>query len=159
MSKTAYVAFGSNIGSCAENIDEAVRAFTLVPGVKVENVSPYFITRPCGCAGQNNFVNACARLLCDISPEALLGVCLGIEGAMGRVRNVKNGPRLIDIDLIIYENEKRNSDELTLPHPRFSERDFVLLPLIEAARAEDKKYFSYLLEKIPLSDRYTEKRL
>jgi 2-amino-4-hydroxy-6-hydroxymethyldihydropteridine diphosphokinase len=68
-----------------------------------------------------------------LSPEALLGVCLGVEAGMGRVRQIRNGPRVIDIDLLLYEGETRNTRELILPHPRMLERTFVLEPLSELA--------------------------
>ena len=61
----------------------------------------------------------------------MLGVCLGIEAGFGRVREIKNGPRILDLDLILAENEKIDSENLTVPHPRFNERRFVLIPLLE----------------------------
>lgn len=159
MSKTAFLAFGSNVGKASDNINAAIKALGSVPDVSVEKVSSYFITKPWGYKNQNDFVNACARLKVNISPEALLGVCLGIEAAMGRERKNKNGPRIIDIDLIIYEDAVRNTSELTLPHPRYSERDFVLVPLMEVAQEDMKKAFKVLLDKIENGDRYIIKRL
>ena len=134
MGKTAYVALGSNMGNGEENIRSAAKALELVPGVTVEELSPVYETKPWGYEAQHNFTNACARLSVEISPEALLGVCLGIEAGMGRIREFRNGPRIIDIDLIIYEGEERNSDELKLPHPGMKDRDFVLVPLSNVAK-------------------------
>lgn len=133
MGKTAYVAFGSNIGDAKENIRDAVRALDSVPGVRVECVSDFYETKPWGYESQQNFVNACARLSTDVTSFTLLGVCLGIEAGIGRERLIKNGPRIIDIDLLIYENETVNTEELVLPHPRMFERDFVLVPLKDVA--------------------------
>ncbi len=133
MSKTAYIALGSNMGNGEENIKEALKALSLVPGIKVVASSPVYETKPWGYEAQHNFTNAAARLLVEISPETLLGVCLGVEAGMGRIRKFTNGPRIIDIDLIMYENETRNTKELILPHPRMNERDFVLIPLIDVA--------------------------
>ena len=138
MSKTAYVALGSNMGNGKENIDAAVEALKLVPGVSVEAASPVYETKPWGFEAQHNFTNSCVRLSVDISPEALLGVCLGIEAGMGRIRKFRNGPRIIDIDLIIYEDEVRNTAELVLPHPGMNERDFVLVPLLDVAEESIK---------------------
>ncbi len=138
MSKTAYVALGSNMGNGAENINAALDALNLVPGIRVEAASPVYETKPWGFEAQHNFSNSCARLAVDISPEALLGVCLGIEAGMGRIRQFRNGPRIIDIDLIIYENEVRNTSELVLPHPRLTDRDFVLVPLADVAQESIK---------------------
>lgn len=133
MGKTAYVALGSNMGDARENINRAVAALDSVPGIRVEKVSSMYETKPWGYESQNNFINACVRLDTDISPEALLGVCLGIEAGIGRVRNIKNGPRVIDIDVLIYKGQQRNTKELMLPHPRMDERDFVLVPLSDVA--------------------------
>ena len=138
MSNTAYVALGSNMGNGEENIAAALEALNLVPGVTVEEASPVYETKPWGFEAQHNFTNSCARLRVDISPEALLGVCLGIEAGMGRIRKFRNGPRIIDIDLIIYDNEVRNSSELVLPHPGMKDRDFVLVPLLDVAEESIK---------------------
>lgn len=139
MAETAYVALGSNIGDGRKNIEDAIKALDSVPGLSVESVSPMYVTKPWGYTEQDDFVNACARVDADISPEALLGVCLGIEAGMGRVRKFTNGPRIIDIDVLLYGNEKRNTKELILPHPRMYERDFVLIPLFDVAGDEIKK--------------------
>lgn len=129
MLKKAYLAFGSNIGNGKENVCEAYASLTLAPGVFPKKLSKMFITKPWGYADQPDFTNACCEIETSLSPEALLGVCLGIEAAMGRKRIIKNGPRIIDIDLILYEGETRNTAELILPHPRYKERLFVLEPL------------------------------
>ena len=129
MSKTAYLAFGSNIGNGEARIREAYKALGRVPGVFPVKLSGMYITKPWGYADQPDFTNACCEIRTDLSPEALLGVCLGIEAGMGRVRRFKNGPRVIDIDLLMYEGERRDTEELRLPHPGMLERTFVLLPL------------------------------
>ena len=131
MVKTAYVALGSNMGDGAAHLDEALYALDLVPGVRVMKISGYYVTRPWGVTEQPCFVNACCAVETSLSPEALLGVCLGIEAGMGRRRTVKNGPRVIDLDLLTYEGETRNTEELILPHPRMAEREFVLRPLLD----------------------------
>ena len=150
MSKTAYVALGSNIGGGEENIKNAITALGLVPGVTVEKLSPVYETTPWGYEAQHNFTNACVKLSVEISPEALLGVCLGIEAGMGRIREFRNGPRIIDLDLIIYEGEERNTQELKLPHPGMKDRDFVLVPLRDVAddalKTEIEGYIADLTE-------------
>lgn len=133
MAETAYIALGSNMGNAAANLDEALRALDLVPGVKVTGVSGYYVTAPWGYMDQPDFTNACCRVTTSLSPEALLGVCLGIEAGMGRVRQIKNGPRVIDLDLLLYGEEERFTEELVLPHPRMWEREFVLRPLADLA--------------------------
>ena len=133
MTNKAYIALGSNIGDPAENLNEALKALDLVPGVRVTKVSNYYVTEPWGYTDQPDFTNACCEVETSLSPEALLGVCLGVEAGMGRVRQIKNGPRVIDLDLLIYGDEHRNTEELILPHPRMMERAFVLQPLNDLA--------------------------
>lgn len=133
MLKTAYLAFGSNIGDGEKTILAAWDALSRVPGVSVQDLSKMYITKPWGYADQPDFTNACGRIQTSLSPEALLGVCLGVEAGMGRVRKFRNGPRVIDIDLLLYEGETRDTEELRLPHPGVWKRDFVLLPLRDVA--------------------------
>lgn len=133
MTNKAYIALGSNMGDPAENLNDALKALDLVPGVRVTKVSNYYVTEPWGYADQPDFTNACCEVETSLSPEALLGVCLGIEAGMGRIRQIKNGPRVIDLDLLLYGNERRNTEELILPHPRMMERAFVLQPLNDLA--------------------------
>ena len=102
MCNKAYIALGSNMGDGKANLDEALRALGLVPGVTVTGVSEYYVTAPWGYADQPDFTNACCEVETSLSPEALLGVCLGIEAGMGRIRVIKNGPRVIDLDLLLY---------------------------------------------------------
>ena len=129
MAKTAYIAFGSNMGDREAIICHAYAALNLVPGIRTEALSEMYVTKPWGYTDQPDFVNACCRIDVELSPEALLGVCLGIEAAEGRVREFKNGPRVLDMDLLLYEGETRDTPELRLPHPGLLQREFVLLPL------------------------------
>lgn len=145
MTETAYIALGSNIGDARQNLDDAVAALNLVPGIEVESVSSYYITKPWGVENQPDFVNACLCVKTTLSPQALLGVCLGIEAGMGRVRMIKNGPRVIDIDVLLYNDMYINTDELILPHPRMHEREFVLVPLLDIAK--DGKVLNFDIKK------------
>ena len=125
----AVIALGSNMGNRMENLNDAVRALIKVPGVKIVKASHIYETEPWGITHQESFLNAVLLIECDIAPHTLLGACLGIEAAMGRIRTIKNGPRIIDLDVLLYENYKNESRELTLPHPGILERSFVLAPL------------------------------
>lgn len=131
--KKACLAFGSNIGDGEKNIARAYAALEKVPGITITKKSKLYVTPPWGYSDQADFTNSCCEVETVLSPEALLGACLGVEGAMGRIREFKNGPRIIDIDLIMYEGEARNTAELKLPHPAFKERDFVLRPLLDVS--------------------------
>jgi len=102
-----------------------------LPNTSVEKVSNIYETEPWGLKEQPNFLNGVIKLNTELSPNALLGALLGIEAAIGRVREIKNGPRVLDLDLLVYDNVTMNTPELVLPHPFMLEREFVLKPLTE----------------------------
>jgi 2-amino-4-hydroxy-6-hydroxymethyldihydropteridine diphosphokinase len=139
----AVLGIGTNIGDRAENINSAMESLSLVPGIKVLRISDTYETKPWGYTDQPNFYNNVVEIETSLSPAALLGVCLGIEAGMGRVREFKNGPRIIDIDVLVYEGVISDTKELVLPHPRIGERDFVLVPLKELYDDMDVLGISY----------------
>ncbi len=119
------------MGDRLSNLQNAVDSLRLIPETRVVDVSPVYETDPVGFENQDDFLNIAVELESGLSSLTLLGALLGIEAALGRVRLFKNGPRVIDLDLLIYGDEIRNSKELTLPHPRMFEREFVLKPLCD----------------------------
>lgn len=127
----AALGLGSNQGESIRLLQTALDALDALPGTKVTVVSSLYRTAPVGYADQPDFYNAVAELETSLSPRALLGACLGIEAALGRVRTFRNAPRVIDIDLLFIENVRSSDPELILPHPRVMERGFVLIPLLE----------------------------
>lgn len=127
--KRAVIALGTNMGDRQGNLTSAVESLNLLPGTKVLQYSKVYETEPWGYTDQDMFLNACVLVETTLSPQALLGACLGIEAGLGRVRTFKNGPRVIDLDIILYEGVTLNTEELTIPHPRYKEREFVLKPL------------------------------
>lgn len=138
----AFIGIGTNMGDRALNIRNAVNSLKLLPNTSVEAVSSIYETEPWGFKEQSNFLNGVIKLSTELSPRALLGALLGVEAAFGRVREIKNGPRVLDLDLLIYDDVTINTTELTLPHPFMLEREFVLKPLIELI--SDEKYTSAL---------------
>ena len=130
MSK-AVIGIGTNVGERHQNIKNALSSLNLLPRTKVTKTSSIYETEPWGFSEQPSFYNICVEVETSLSPHALLGALLGIEAALGRVRNFKNGPRIIDLDLLLYEDERIATGELTVPHPRIKERAFVLFPLEE----------------------------
>ena len=143
----AVIGLGTNTGDRAGNLQTAVDALSLLLGTRVTAISPVYETEPVGYADQPDFLNAVACVETELSPRALLGACLGIEAALGRVRLFKNGPRIIDLDLLLYEGVTLQTDELTLPHPRMGERAFVLCPFSDIF--PDGVFFDFdLSEKI-----------
>ncbi|MDR1564444.1 MAG: 2-amino-4-hydroxy-6-hydroxymethyldihydropteridine diphosphokinase [Oscillospiraceae bacterium] len=141
----AVIGLGSNQGDRRANLASALNALERLPLVAEVRASGIYQTPPFKVSGeQQDFYNCCALIASNLSPEALLGACLGIEAAMGRTRTEGLvDPRIIDLDLLLYEGEERQSNELTLPHPRIAERAFVLLPLRELFPALNVFGFDY----------------
>ena len=127
----AYVAFGANLGEPFETLRAAAVAVGRRPGVELVAGSPIYRTRPIGPPGQPDYANAVARVETTLTADALLDALHAVESEFGRVRDVRFGPRTLDLDLIWYEGEERTDDRLTLPHPRAHEREFVLRPLAD----------------------------
>jgi 2-amino-4-hydroxy-6-hydroxymethyldihydropteridine diphosphokinase len=134
MGAVVYIALGSNLGDRRAYLDRALQALREKRGIAVIRVSAYYETAPVGGPpGQGDFLNAAAELQTELGPEDLLRTLLEIEQGLGRVRDVRHGPRTIDLDLLLYGDLVRGGPELTLPHPRLHERQFVLQPLAEIA--------------------------
>jgi len=127
----AYLSVGTNIGDRMQNLQDSIDAMNLLPLTIVTDVSNVYETDPVGYDNQDDFLNIVVEVETELNPDNLLGACLGIEAGLGRVRIIKNGPRIIDIDLLLYENETSNTKTLVLPHPRMMERNFVLKPLLD----------------------------
>lgn len=128
---TVVLGLGSNMGDRLKNLNAAIHAISLLPQTGVIKASRVYITKPVGYDDQDDFYNAAVLIETQLSPYVILGACLGIEADMGRVRRIKNGPRVIDIDVLLYESFTSDSFELTLPHPRIKERAFVMVPLLD----------------------------
>jgi len=123
------VALGSNLENRKLNLDIAITHLEVL--LKDLKVSPYFETKPVGGPTQSDFINAVVIGECDLGPEVLLAELLEIEVQMGRVRDLKWGPRIIDLDLIVYGDQKIDTVFLKLPHPLAHSREFVLRPWLE----------------------------
>lgn len=131
--KNAYIGLGTNLGERLENLKRAVGLINKEDALEVKSVSSVYETKPIGGPEQGNFLNACALIKSELTPTKLLLKLLEIENIMGRVREERWGPRIIDLDLLVYENVIMNTPLLDLPHPRLIERDFVLIPLCDIA--------------------------
>ena len=132
---TAYVALGANLGDPAATVRAAFAALANLPESRVARSSSLYRTAPVGITEQPEFVNAVAELETALAPEALLDQLLEIEQRFGRIRAERNGPRTLDLDLLLYDNQVVELPRLTLPHPRLHLRAFVLQPLAEIAPA------------------------
>ncbi|MBS1143257.1 MAG: 7,8-Dihydro-6-hydroxymethylpterin-pyrophosphokinase [Proteobacteria bacterium] len=130
---TAYVALGANLGDPAATVRAAFAALANLPDSRVAHSSSLYRTAPVGLTDQPEFVNAVAELQTSLAPEALLDALFEIEQRFGRIRAEKNGPRTLDLDLLLYGDQFIDLPRLTLPHPRLHLRAFVLCPLAEIA--------------------------
>lgn len=128
---TAFIGFGGNIGDRVAACEAALARLAASEGVRLVAVSDLFRSDPVGIVDQPWFVNGVAWVETTLSPIDLLNRLIEIEAEMGRVRLVKNGPRIIDLDLLLYGDTRLDEATLTLPHPRMLERHFVLVPLVQ----------------------------
>jgi len=129
----AYLGLGSNLGDRFRNLSEAARRLNQNEGIEVVEISHVYETDPAGDDDQPEYLNAAVRVQTTLEPKILLKVCLEIEQTMGRIRHKRWGPRIIDIDILFYENIIMSERELILPHPLLHERGFVLRPLADIA--------------------------
>ena len=127
----AYIALGSNIGDKAGHLHAAIEAMTAYPEIQAIRPSSIYETVPVGYLDQDLFYNMVVELETSWSAEVLLAHLQGIERQEGRKRLFKNGPRTLDLDIILYNTDDIHSEGLTVPHPRMQERAFVLAPLQE----------------------------
>lgn len=129
----AYVALGSNLGDKKAYLDQAVKALHEHPQCRVQKVSSYLVTEPYGGVEQDDFLNACLALDTLLSPQELLDLLHEIEQAAHRERLIHWGPRTLDLDILLYDNEVLETEDLIIPHIEMHKRDFVLKPLAEIA--------------------------
>ena len=126
----ACVALGANLGDAADTVQQALHKLAALPETRLVSASSLYRTAPYEAQGPD-FINAVALLDTQLEPHALLHALQAIELQSGRERPYKNAPRTLDLDLIFYDDVTLETLELTLPHPRWHERAFVLLPLAE----------------------------
>jgi len=125
----AYIALGANLGDREGTLVEALNRLNSHEGIRVLRTSGVYETEPVGYLDQPQFLNMAAAVSTNLAPEALLEVMLEIETGLGRTRDIRYGPRTVDLDLLWVEGQSRDTLHLTLPHPRMLERAFVLFPL------------------------------
>jgi 2-amino-4-hydroxy-6-hydroxymethyldihydropteridine diphosphokinase len=127
----AYLGLGANLGDRLESLQRAVDLLA-AEGARATASSRVWETDPVGGpASQPAFLNAVVRIETDLPPMELLAACHRVESALGRVRDVRWGPRTIDVDVLLYDEVTSADPALTIPHPRMAERPFVVLPLLD----------------------------
>ncbi len=133
MNHVAYVALGSNLDNPQQQVRSAMDELDKLHGVRIMARSSLYRTAPVGYADQPDFINACVKLQTALTPLDLLAGLQALEKRHGRERKMANGPRTLDLDILLYDEMRHHDHQLTLPHPRMHERAFVLLPLAEIA--------------------------
>lgn len=136
--KQAFIALGSNLANPVQQVNIALAALTNIPKTQLVKRSSLYRTAPVDCPTNNtepvpDFINAVAEVATELTPLELLEELFAIENTAGRVRPYRNAPRVLDCDLLLYDNIEMNTDKLILPHPLMHQRGFVLLPLFEIA--------------------------
>lgn len=124
-----YLALGSNISPRMDYLNKAMARLNEVDGIQILEHSSIYETMPVGSVEQSDFLNQVVELETSFQALDLLKICQGIEDDLGRVRDVRWGPRTIDLDILLYNEEHIKMDQLIVPHPRMHERAFVLVPL------------------------------
>ncbi|RFU62666.1 2-amino-4-hydroxy-6-hydroxymethyldihydropteridine diphosphokinase [Peribacillus glennii] len=131
MENIAYVSIGSNIGDRVNFFKKAIELLHRDKGIQVIDISSLYETDPVGYTEQGIFLNAVLKIATAYGPEKLLDKCLEIEQELGRKREIRWGPRTLDLDILLYNQENIETENLSVPHPRMLERAFVIIPLLE----------------------------
>lgn len=129
---TVHIGIGSNLGKREENCAKAI-GLLLEDGITVTRMSSMIETEPWGVTDQQKFINTAVKARTDLGPEELLAALKKIEFYMGRLPSARWGPRLVDLDILFYDDLVMKTDDLEIPHPYIKDRDFVLKPLAEIA--------------------------
>lgn len=129
----AYIALGTNIGPRESYINSAIQALAQHVDITIEKKSSIYETVPVGYLDQEDFLNMVIKVGTTLSAEELLFACQKIEQQLGRKRIIRNGPRTIDLDILLFNQIQKHTEHLIIPHPRMHERAFVLVPLNEIA--------------------------
>jgi len=128
-----FLGLGSNLGDPKANLCEAVERLSAHPDVRLQRLASLYLTAPIGYTDQPDFINSAAVIETDLDPVDLQALTKGIENEMGRTRNFRWGPRVIDIDILLYDEVVVDEPDLKIPHPSIMERAFVMEPLAEVA--------------------------
>ena len=153
MENISFLSIGSNMGNRLDTFQTAFRLLDENEHIKLVSCSSLYETDPVGYRDQDCFLNAVFKVETDLKPEELLRTCMQIEQELGRKRDIRWGPRTLDLDILLYNHENVETEILSIPHPRMHERAFVIIPLMELETdinlPKMNTSLSDLLDKIP----------
>lgn len=132
---TVYIGIGSNLDNPRQQVAAAVAALEQLPHSQLVAVSPWYRSASLGPGDQPDYINGVARIATTLPPESLLTALQDIENRQGRRRDIRWGPRTLDLDILLYGDDTLASPRLTVPHPQLKQRNFVLVPLHDLAPA------------------------
>lgn len=151
-----YVALGANLGDPLQQAENAIAVIEQIPQTSVIKISPFYRSKPLGPQDQPDYLNAVIKIITELSPLALLKALQTIELNLGRVRKANRwGPRTLDLDILLYDNQVIQSEELTIPHYDMYNREFVLYPLFDIAPdliLPNQVPLKILINKVPINN-------
>lgn len=153
MPKDIYLGLGSNIGDRMEALKKALKLLEETEAVTIIECSDIYETKPVGVTDQADFLNIALRGTTSSSPKELLGITQSIEKEMGRIKDMRWGPRNIDLDILLYNDENIMMEELVIPHPRMKERAFVLIPLLDVTLNPGSAEVKQWLDRLPAEEK------
>jgi 2-amino-4-hydroxy-6-hydroxymethyldihydropteridine diphosphokinase len=148
INEIVYIGLGSNIEDREFHLKEAIRLLQLHPDINIRRCSSIYETDPVGFTEQPAFLNMVIQVETKLVPAELLNHMFAVEQQLGRIRDIRWGPRTIDLDLLLYGKHQFSEPELVIPHPRMAERAFVLVPLLEIADEESISDLDMLKENV-----------
>lgn len=149
---SVYLGLGTNLGDRLEKLQEAIYHLQQIEGIQINSLSSVYETDPVGVVNQPEFYNMVVKISTTLAPLELLDKTLAIEKKMHRVRTIRWGPRTIDIDILLYDEQEWDHPNLQIPHPRMWERAFVLIPLLDVIDSKTKEKWSIPKRVASLSD-------
>ncbi|RKD84135.1 2-amino-4-hydroxy-6-hydroxymethyldihydropteridine diphosphokinase [Sinobaca qinghaiensis] len=153
MQKDIFLGLGSNVGDRNEALKTAIELLQKTETISVLECSNVYETKPVGVTDQADFLNLVLKAATSSPPQELLQVTQSIEKEMGRIKDVRWGPRNIDLDILLYNDENIMMEELIIPHPRMAERAFVLIPLMDVISNSKTDEVKHWLSSLPAEEK------
>jgi len=153
----AYLGLGSNIGNRKLQLNEAIKILHAYQGIQVTQVSHIYETEPVGYTNQPKFLNLCIEIETELNPQSLLKCCLATEQQLHRKREIRWGPRTLDVDILLFDDQIIEQDNLSVPHPRMKERSFVLIPLNDIATNQIEPISNKSIGQLVVTDNSVKK--